>query len=329
MKVPRILIGIAAMLVMSGSSVVAQGVDRVRIDVAAVGESGVSALAFLTRTEDGTSVVAQLNTLTTDSPSGAIRSGTCADLGDPVELLGFVDGTGILDRTVGSSLESLADGTHILVLHAGGLDSPPIACGPIPGLEAVNLVEPVEPVDVIEPVAPVETVQPVDVIEPAQPVETVQPVEPVEPVEPVGPVEPVEPIQPVDAECGPITAWTSVTNQRLDRFDELGKLADKAAESGDFGVYSQAVNQNLAELGSILQDMRAESVPSSLVEVDARLIANLDEIGQVAIAQLDAIAAGDQATFDALVTRSQELVRAYQALRGEIRAIDQRCGTTA
>ena len=95
MRTLKVLLTAAVAVVVAGGSVSAQGADRVRFDIEEANASGISAIAFMTRADDSTIVEAQLNALPATSPSGAVYMGTCAAPGDPVELLGFVDGVGI------------------------------------------------------------------------------------------------------------------------------------------------------------------------------------------------------------------------------------------
>jgi hypothetical protein len=94
----------------------------------------VTGLAVLTARDADTAA----NVLAVGAPAGAIaviHGGTCAAIDPaPVGLLGDVGTTGQLAVTVPLAFASIADGTHVVVLHPGLDLGTTLACGAIPAI---------------------------------------------------------------------------------------------------------------------------------------------------------------------------------------------------
>jgi hypothetical protein len=108
--------------------------QTVQVEVAAVGSSGVSALAILGPAPSGTAV----QILAVGAAPGTIaivHAGTC-DAIDPIAvgLIGDVGATGSLQTTIPVGFDLITGSAHVIVLYEALDLSKVLACGPIPVL---------------------------------------------------------------------------------------------------------------------------------------------------------------------------------------------------
>jgi hypothetical protein len=133
------LAGALAIGVVPLSPAHAQDTAPAVVTIAPVGAGGISGLALMSPAAGGTSI----QIIVAEAPSetfAVVHGGTCEAIDPtPVALLGDVSDT--TQVTVANAFDTLADGGHVLALHAGLDLTSAVGCGAIPAL-ATTPVEP-------------------------------------------------------------------------------------------------------------------------------------------------------------------------------------------
>ena len=218
------------------ASAQAPAVAPIVVHLTASGATGPSGLAVLTAADAATAV----QVLAQNAPAGTtatIHTGTCDAVGaDLVGLIGELGTTGQAQATVPVGLRQLADGAHVIVLHAGLDLTTNLACGLIPLTDLGALIPPLASPGALFPSA-------------APPA--------------------------VVAGCEGVTGWLAQTQARLDRLKVLQDAANTAAAGTDLQAYLGTVATNVGELQVLVGQMQGEAVPAAAAAIQQELIQGL------------------------------------------------------
>ncbi len=130
-RVPASLLSVALATATIVASASAQDAAPTQVAIAAVGDDGVAGLALLSASPSGGTAVQIIVASAPADTFAVIHAGDCDDIDPaPVALLGDVSSTSQV--SIANPLASVADGGHVLALHAGLDLATAVGCGAIP-----------------------------------------------------------------------------------------------------------------------------------------------------------------------------------------------------
>jgi hypothetical protein len=283
---------VAAIGLMVPVTMRAQDAPRIELDLVPTETGGQEGAAILTANEDGTSV--QVFALGAEEGTTAvIHAGTCDAIGE--ELIGFIGQllpTGVTTALVPIPLGTLADGAHVVTLHAGMEFSVPLACGLIPETPILGPAPSATPA-VTAPPTPAPT--------------------------PTAP--------PVDTACLGITEWAAVAKAQLDRYDELE--AELGRQSANFNAYMATLAATLGELGVMVEELRFMTVPSAAAEAHATLVDGLEVTLEGGQLLSEAFLSGDMGLYQQSTNVLKDAQEKRLKARTQIGELEGRCPAPA
>jgi hypothetical protein len=256
-----------------------------------VGASAVTGLAVLTPRDADTTA----NVLTVGAPAGAIaviHAGTCEAIDPlPVGLLGDVGTTGQLAATVPVSFATIANGSHVLVVHPGLDLATAIACGAIPRIDA--------PAATMPPTAAPTTI----------------------------PTTPPTAAPTPDTACAGVDTWVAAT---LARFDSLKQMSDDLTTTMNAGIaaYAQALAANAVAVQQLQIDQGAAEVPASAADAQAAVIRMLQKLAEAYDLVAQAYTSGNTGVLQQGLSAASEAQGLGTAARTAIRGVATPCGIT-
>jgi hypothetical protein len=264
-----------------------------------VGDGTVTGLAVLTPRDADTAA----NVLAVGAPAGTIaviHAGTCAAVDPaPVGLLGDVGTTGQLGSTIPVSFGIVADGMHVLALHAGLDLTTAIACGAIP---RAAFVAPSGALTSAVPSMPVRTVAP-----------TVPPT--------------VPPSPSPDTACAGVDAWVTGT---LARFDAVKAMGDDLASAMNAGMadYAQALADTSVAIQRLQIEQQQAAVPATAADAQEGVIKMLQKLVEAYDLMSQAYTTGNTAVLQQGLGAASEAQGLATSARTAIREVALPCGIT-
>jgi hypothetical protein len=268
-----------------------------------VGASAVTGLAVLTPRDADTTA----NVLTVGAPAGAIaviHAGTCEAIDPlPVGLLGDVGTTGQLAATVPVSFATIANGSHVLVVHPGLDLATAIACGAIPRIDAPAATMPPTAAPTMIPTTP-PTAAPTMI-----------------------PTTPPTAAPTPDTACAGVDTWVAAT---LARFDSLKQMSDDLTTTMNAGIaaYAQALAANAVAVQQLQIDQGAAEVPASAADAQAAVIRMLQKLAEAYDLMAQAYTSGNTGVLQQGLSAASEAQGLGTAARTAIRGVATPCGIT-
>lgn len=267
----------------AGASAQTTTLPPIQVQLSAARATGPSGLAILSAADTGTAV----QVLAQNAPDGTtatIHLGACASVGDLVGLIGELSTTGQAQAIVPVGLGQVADGTHVVVLHAGLDLTTNLACGLIPLTDVGTVIPPLS-----SPGAPLPSVAP-----------------------------PV-----IGAGCEGMDVWLSATQARFDRIQVLTDAANRAAAGTDVQAYLSVVATNIGEIQAMLSLMQTEAVPAAAAAAQEQLAQALQAGMDGGTLVIQAFTESNADLYQQAVVKSQESTQALlktKTMVGELRA---------